>query len=98
MKGAGPIVPKALRVARSPSRRREGKGKAKAHGAGGNGKGKALGLAKEPAMPPKAQGTPAGGKQDEASEGQEAPPPASPPASPPETRGKSAEAPGSNKA
>jgi RNA polymerase sigma-70 factor (ECF subfamily) len=76
----------------------QGNGKAKAHGAGGNGKGKALGLAKEPVLPPTAQGTPAGGQPDEASEGQDAPPPVSPPASPPETRGKSAEAPGSSKA
>ena len=73
-------------------------GKAKAYGAGGNGKGNALGLDKEPALPPTAQGTPAGGQPDEASEGQEAPPPVTLPASPPETRGKSAEAPGSSKA
>ena len=76
----------------------QGNGKAKAYGAGGNGKGKALGLDKEPALPPTAQGTPAGGQPDEASEGQEAPPPATLPASPPETRGSSAEAPGSSKA
>ena len=76
----------------------QGNGKAKAYGAGGNGKGKALGLDKEPALPPTAQGTPAGGQPDEASVGQEAPPPVTLPASPPETRGKSAEAPGSSKA
>ena len=82
----------------SEQAKRQANGKAKAYGAGGNGKGNALGLDKEPALPPTAQGTPAGGQPDEASEGQEAPPPATLPASPPETRGKSAEAPGSSKA
>ena len=82
----------------SEQAKRQANGKAKAYGAGGNGKGNALGLDKEPALPPTAQGTPAGGQPDEASEGQEAPPPATLPASPPETRGSSAEAPGSSKA
>ncbi len=92
----GPEGPPGLET--SEQAKRQANGKAKAYGAGGNGKGNALGLDKEPALPPTAQGTPAGGQPDEASEGQEAPPPATLPASPPETRGNSAEAPGSSKA